>query len=334
LPFAVGFVVFSLIMGIYVSELLARYEVDSGNWILLYSIGAGMLLCLLKVAALSLRVTRPLDKMKTAALGISGGDYTAKTGVKQSDEIGELAAILDDMARELGKASDEKAETEKRRRDFMATVSHELRTPITVIRGSLEALRDGVVTDPVLVAEYYCQMHAESLHLERLVSDLLDLARLQSHEFYMDMDKVDIKDIAQDAVRGMKSVAEQKGVRLEFLPGDNVPFPTLGDYGRLKQLLVALLDNAIKFTPAGKKVEMHLLNKEDRVCVRIYDEGSGISDGDLPHIFERFYKSHEAENKTGTGLGLPIAKQIAERHGADIHVACTSGQGTMVEVLF
>jgi signal transduction histidine kinase len=336
LPFAVAFVVFTLVVAMYVSNLLNQYEVQSGNWLLIYSIGAGMFLCLLKIAVLSLRVTKPLDKMKAAASGIKGGDYTAKTGVRQSDEIGELAAILDDMARQLGEASDANEATEKRRRDFMANISHELRTPITVIRGSLEALNDGVVTDAKMVDEYHKQMHAESLYLERLVTDLFDLARLQSTEFSIEAEDVDLKEIVRDAVRTMTPIAAKKGVQLPC-PDANASLyvpPVTGDYGRLKQMLVALLDNAIKFTPEGRNAAIGIIVTDGRVRIIIQDEGSGISPGDLPHIFERFYRNPCAENRTGTGLGLPIAKQIANRHGAEVSVTSEPGNGTKVEVIF
>ncbi|MCL2500228.1 MAG: HAMP domain-containing histidine kinase [Defluviitaleaceae bacterium] len=335
LPFAFAFVIFTLIVVMYVSNLLTQYGVESGNWLLIYSIGAGMFLCLLKIAVLSLRVTKPLDKMKSAASRIKGGEYTAQTGVKQSDEIGELAAILDDMARQLGKASDAKEATEKRRRDFMANISHELRTPITVIRGSLEALNDGVVTDPALVDEYHRQMHTESLYLERLVTDLFDLARLQSTEFTIDMEDVDLRGVVRDAVRTMMPIADRKGVRLPCPDANaslHVP-PITGDYGRLKQLFVALLDNAVKFTPEGKKAAIDIDESEGRIRVTIQDEGSGISAEDLPYIFERFYRNQQ-DNRTGTGLGLPIAKQIADRHGAEVIVTSERGKGTRVEVVF
>ncbi|MCL2202371.1 MAG: HAMP domain-containing histidine kinase [Defluviitaleaceae bacterium] len=347
LPFSVAFVVFTLIVAMYVSNLLNQYQVETGNWLLIYSIGAGMFLCLLKVAALSLRVTKPLDKMKTAALGIKGGDYTAQTGVNQSDEIGELASILDDMARKLGEASEAKEASEKRRQDFMANISHELRTPITVLRGSLEALRDGVVAEPALVKEYYAQMHTESLYLERLVTDLFDLARLQSTEFSVDMEDVDMMNVIKDAVRTMTPIAAEKGVSLPCPEANDdahdansrsdssiyIP-PVMGDYGRLKQLFIALLDNAIKFTPRGKNVATRLREDGGRVCVTIQDEGGGISGEDLPRIFERFYRSTSPDNRTGTGLGLPIAKQIADRHGAEVKVASELGRGTTVEVVF
>jgi len=327
LPFLAAFILFTLLVAV---------DVDSGNHLLIFSVGAGMVLCLFKVIAVSFRVTKPLDRMKTAALGIKEGDYTAQTGVKQSDEIGQLAAILDDMAQQLGKASDDNAEAEKRRREFIANISHELRTPITVMRSSLEALLDGVVTDPAQVAQFLREMHAESLYLERLVTDLFELARLQSTEFAIEFEEVCVRDALRDAVRTMTPIAAEKGVLLPC-PDANASYyipPIMGDYGRLKQLFIALMDNAIKFTPAGKTVSAGLTVLDGRISVVIDDEGGGIAGEDLPRIFERFYRKQSEDNHGGTGLGLPIAKEIADRHGAKIFISSEINHGTKVEIIF
>jgi len=332
----VAFVLFTLGLGMYVSNLLAQNNIDSGNWLLFYSIGAGMFLCLLKIAALSLRVTKPLDKMKNAALEMQKGVYTVPTGVKQSDEIGELAAILDDMAQQLSKVSSDKAEAEARRHDFMADISHELRTPITVLRSSLEALRDGVITEPQQIVEYYQEMHAESLYLERLISDLFDLARLQSTEFSFEFEDVCLRDVLRDALRTMLPGASKRGITLPCPDAnvfDYIP-PIQGDYGRLKQLFIVLLDNAVKFSPEQKEIAVRIQPDGGKLCVTIQDEGSGIALDDLPFIFERFYRTKADVNPTGTGLGLPIAKQIADRHGAEIYISTPPSGGTRVEIIF
>ena len=165
--------------------------------------GTAVLISFFIASGLAERFTKPLGKMKTAALRISGGDYSVKTDVLQGDEISELATALDDMAVKLNVASKESAKLEKLRRDFIANISHELRTPVTVIRGSLEALCDGVVSESQMVEDYHRQMLSESIYLERLVSDLLDLARLQNPDFTMEMSEVNLKDIVQDAVRSV-----------------------------------------------------------------------------------------------------------------------------------
>ncbi len=290
-------------------------ETENGLVILLLSMGTAVVISFFIARALAGRFTKPLGKMKTAAIQISGGDYLAKTNVVQDDEIGELAAALDHMAEKLDAASKESAKLEKLRKDFVANISHELRTPVTVIRGSLEALCDGVVSESSMVEDYHRQMLTESIYLERLVSDLLDLARLQNSDFTMEMSEVNLKDVAQDAVRSIQSVTEKKSVEVQLSFADE-RYLVFGDYGRLRQLLLILLDNAIKFSPAGGAVDVTLTKAMDKIILSVRDQGSGITVEDMPYIFERFYKQRSEANKKGTGLGLAMAKQIADRHNA------------------
>lgn len=266
---------------------------------------------------LSSRFTRPLGKMKAAALKISGGDYTGRTGVAQQDEIGELAAIMDTMAEKLAFSAEESRRFERLRQDFVANISHELRTPITVIRGSLEALCDGVITEPEKVQEYHGQMLSECKYLGRLVSDLLDLSRLQNAAFAMEMRDVNLRDVLEDTLTSMAGLAARKDIELA-LACDGEEFMLLGDYSRLRQMIIILLDNAIKFSPAGSQVDIALTQKNTLACVSVTDQGTGISPADMEHIFERFHKQRSEHNKSGTGLGLAIAKEIAARHGASL----------------
>lgn len=296
-----------------------RGATESGLVLLLLSMGAAIIISFFIAGALAEHFTKPLGKMKTAALKISSGDYAVKTGVVQNDEIGELAASLDDMSEKLNVASQGNAKLEKLRRDFMANISHELRTPVTVIRGSLEALCDGVISEPQMVKDYYQQMLSESIYLERLVSDLLDLARLQNSEFTMEMSEVNLKDIVEDAVCSIRRAAEEKHVEVRLTCVDKSVI-VFGDYGRLRQMLLILLDNAVKFSPAGGTVDVALAEAPDKITLSVRDWGPGIATEDLPHIFERFYKQRSEANKNGTGLGLAIAKQIADRHNASIEV--------------
>ncbi len=303
-----------------------RGATESGIAILLLSMGAAIIISFFIAGILAERFTKPLSKMKTAAAKISQGDYMAKTDVLQNDEIGELAAALDDMATKLDAASKEGAKLDKLRRDFVANISHELRTPVTVIRGSLEALCDGVVSEPRMVGDYHRQMLSESIYLERLVSDLLELARLQNPDFVMEMGEVDLMEIAKDAVRGIRRIAAGKNVTVELNhSGEGFVIP--GDYGRLRQILVILLDNAVKFSPEGGKVDVTLSADLSAATLTVRDEGPGIAPEDLPYIFERFYKQRSEENKGGTGLGLAIAKQIAQRHGFMIGVKNRQDKG-------
>jgi len=324
------------VMGVVLlhSEVAGINDITTGGlMVFLLSMTAAVIVAFIVAIILSSRFTKPLKKMKQAALKISEGDYLATTGVHQSDEIGELAAILDDMAGRLYESSQESVKLDKLRRDFVANISHELRTPLTVIRGSLESLCDGIVTDAEKVADYHAQMLSESKYLESLVSDLLDLGRLQNLDFAIEMQEVDLKYIAEDAIRPMRHIAERRGIVITH-ETDNEPLIVMGNYSRLRQLFIIILDNAIKFSPEGKSVSITLVKGETAVEVSINNEGSGIHADDLPYIFERFYKDRSEENKSGTGLGLAIAKQIADRHGAEVQVISELGKGAKFSFVF
>lgn len=275
--------------------------------------------------ALSYSFTKPLSKMQTAALRLARGDYTARCGVAQRDEIGDLSEVLDTLALRLDEASKQSEKLEQMRRDFVANISHELRTPIAVMRGSLEALQDKVVTDPQKVEEYYTQMLNEARFLERLVGDLLDLSRLQNVDFVIEMDPVSLGDVLSDVSRSALQLAKKKNVEIHTALLEPAGI-VLGDYGRLRQMFLIVLDNAIKFSPPDSRVDVTL--EDSKVTIRDY--GPGIAEEHLPHIFDRFYKTHGEKNKSGTGLGLAIAKQIADRH----HIGLTASNASEGGALF
>lgn len=294
-----------------------------GAGILAVSILAALVLSVILSAFFALAFTRPLNKMKSSTLLLAEGDYTTKTGIQQKDEIGELAGAIDILSERLQTAKHESDMLEKLRRDFVANISHELKTPVTVIRGSLEALCDEVVTEPEQVKNYYQQMLNESLYLQRLINDLLDLSKLQNTDFKIEMQELNLCDILSDAIRSAGQLAQEKKIeiRQEF---DTQSLTVTGDYGRLRQMFLIVLDNAVKFSPAGSEIHVSLKNK----IVSIRDQGKGITEEDLPHIFDRFYKVESEENKNGSGLGLAIAKQIADRHKIGVTVTSLLNEGT------
>ncbi len=283
--------------------------VKNGLSILVASILLALVVTSILSVLLSYSFTKPLNKMKLAASQLSHGDYTARSNVDQNDEIGELAHTIDLLAIRLYEASKESGKLEKLRRDFVANISHELRTPITVIRGSLEALNDKIVSSPEKVEEYYIQMLNEAKFLERLVGDLLDLSRLQNTDFIIDKTDLNINDVLSDVLRSASQIAKKKNIQIETkIPNSLIPIQ--GDYGRLRQMFLIILDNAIKFSPQNGMVSIMITEND----VSISDNGPGIDEEHLPYIFDRFYKTQGEDNKSGTGLGLAIAKQIADRH--------------------
>jgi len=301
--------------------------ITQGFGILAVSIFVALVLSILLSIALAVAFTKPLKKMKNSALQLANGDYSVKTNVKQKDEIGELASTIDILSERLNLASQESNRLDQLRRDFVANISHELRTPVTVIRGSLEALCDEVVTDPKQVKSYHRQMLSESIFLQRLVNDLLDLSRLQNADFKIEMREISLCDVLSDALRSAHRMAELKNIEITQ-ELDMQMCTIVGDYGRLRQMLLIILDNAIKFSPLGGVIAVTIKDK----TISIRDNGLGIAQEDLPYIFDRFYKVKSEENKNGTGLGLAIAKQIADRHSIQILVKSNINQGT--EFLF
>lgn len=295
----------------------------------LSALAAGILAALFFAAAaallLSYRLTAPLHKIRKAALALAAGDYDAKSGVIQKDEIGQLASVIDFLAHRLSEAEKERKALDKLKEDFVANVSHELRTPVAVLRGSVEVLRDGTVSNPDEVLEYYDQMLSESCHLERLVNDLLDLSRLQDNSFVLTMAEVNLCDIIRDAVRSGRRFAIQKSVDIEsVLPGEDCT--VWGDYGRIRQMLLILIDNAIKFSNEGTTISIQLNIQDSQYLLSVTDYGETIPVQLFPHIFDRFKKINMEKNKGGTGLGLAIAKQIADRHHVRIQAESSQGR--------
>lgn len=306
-----------------------RAASSQGIRISLLSGAAALLLSVVLAAMLSLSFARPLDRMSRTALRLTGGDYAAKTGVARNDEIGRLAHALDGLSAQLDEARKAAERQNQLRQDFFANVSHELRTPVAVLRGSLEALCDGVVQAPAQMDEYHRQMLGETLSLQRLVNDLMEWSRLQNTDFPIERNPVLLNDILADALRSAQLMAEKKGVLLTSTVADQ-PIGLQGDYGRLKQMFLIVLDNAVKFTPAGGRVDVAL----SPGCVSITDTGIGIPTDELPFIFDRFRKARTEENRLGSGLGLGIAKQIALRHGMRIEADSTPGQGSTFRFLW
>ncbi len=269
--------------------------------------------------------TKPMKEMQVMAGRLAGGDYTAASHIGRQDEIGQLAASLDTLSHQLKLSSEEHERFQKMQQVFFSNISHELKTPVTVLCGSLEALAGGVVTDPDQVAAYHQEMYAESLALKRLVNDLLDLSRLQNAEFSLNLERVNLCDILSEVRRSAQNMAKAKALAITTEMDTGLYFMQ-GDYLRLRQLLMIIMSNAIKFSPEGGQIEMRLCGS----TLTISDHGCGISQEDQKHIFERFYKTLSEENAEGTGLGLPIAREIAERHNIGLVVTSEEGQGTTV----
>jgi signal transduction histidine kinase len=226
----------------------------------------------------------------------------------------------------------ESEKMEQLRRQFVSNVSHEFRTPLTVIQGSLEALVDHTIDETEDVQRYHEKMLTETKTLEKLVQDLLDLSRMEAGVLQMSLVPVDISQLLADVARSMQILADKK--QIELKTDISTPLPSVtADYIRLRQVLVIILDNAIKFAPGHGFVEI-TARAEDGLYIRIHDNGPGFAGQDLAKIWDRFYTTDPlaARNSTGTGLGLAIAKQIIDLHGGMIQASNCADSGACFEI--
>jgi two-component system phosphate regulon sensor histidine kinase PhoR len=208
---------------------------------------------------------------------------------------------------------------EQVRREFVANVSHELRTPLASIRALVETLEAGAVDDPAMAVAFLGRIVGEVDRLTALVDELLDLARLESGRVNLRLEEIDAGELVRGGVRRLAPQIERARLELVVELPEDLP-PVSADRGRVEQILLNLVHNAIKFTPAGGRIEVSAARSGDQVRIQVRDTGVGISPDELPRVFERFYKIDKARRSDGTGLGLAIAKHIVQAHGGTIWV--------------
>ena len=221
-------------------------------------------------------------------------------------------------------------ELEEMRRQFVANVSHELRTPLTSIRGFLQAILDGVVTDPASVRKYMRIMLAECLRLIRLSNSLLDLSRIEGGSIELYREEVELGPLVQEIFDRLLPAIDDKELKVSL--GIQPGFPPLHvDRGRMAQVMLSIVDNAVRITPKGGRILVQAAVEDGRAVIRVRDTGPGIDPEELPLIWERFYKGDKSRRSGpgGTGLGLVIVKQLVEKHGGFVDVECPPEGGAV-----
>jgi signal transduction histidine kinase len=265
---------------------------------------------------LSRRITGPVLALSKAADEIAEGRYGVEVpAVPSGDEIGHLADRFVQMAARL-------AEAEELERNFLMSVSHELRTPLTAIRGHVAALREGVVTDPELAEESLAIVAEEAERLGRLVGDVLDLAKLDAHRFTVLTEEVDMGRLCERAYTTFADEARRRGIDYERRSDDAPVIATDGD--RVLQIISNLLSNAFRWTPDGGRIDLALDARNGHVTVDVADSGPGIAREEQERIFRPFW----SRDGRGTGLGLPIARELAIALGGRIELDSQVGRGS------
>ena len=311
-----------------ISPVETQKEVVNSSWYMIFMSSLVALMVSFVIAIPFARnLSQPITSMRSTALELAAGNYETKTGIARYDEIGELATTIDFLADKLAANEIERKNMEQMRLDFFANVSHELRTPITVVRGYTESLVDGVVSDEERRQKYYQRMLSECQSMERLVGDLLLLSKMQNPDFLIEKEPVTLQQVFYDIKRTAWAIADERNIEI-IVKQPEEPCIMMADYVRLRQMFVVIVDNAVKFSPDNSRVHI-TIEESDAIRVSIQDEGIGITEEELPHIFEKFYKSKLRQNAKGSGLGLAIARQICLKHDGTIQVQSKAGKGTV-----
>lgn len=223
----------------------------------------------------------------------------------------------------------------KIRRDFVANVSHELKTPATSLQLLADSLVETLDDDPEQARVFASQLKSETDRLSRLITDLLDLARLESEEGVTNPKPIDVRSVLVVVLSRMRQTARHKDISLVWRRyGESALYTTEGDETQLTSMFMNLVDNAVKYTPPGGRIEVTGLSDGEEIQVRVADTGIGVPEGKLPRLFERFYRVDKARSKEtgGTGLGLSIVRHVAENHGGRVTVESTPGEGSTFTV--
>jgi signal transduction histidine kinase len=270
---------------------------------------------------LSRRITRPVLALSRATDEIARGSYDVDLPrVRGGDEIGHLADRFKEMASRLSDA-------EQQERNFLMTVSHELRTPLTAIRGHVDALREGLAEDPAARADSLDVIAREGIRLERLVGDVLDLAKLEAHRFTVHTEEVDMERLCDQAYSAFGEEARRR--RIDYGKHFEARPTIVSDGDRVLQIISNLLSNAFRWTPDGGRVELELTASNGRVSVAVDDNGPGVAVEEQERIFRPFW----SRDDSGTGLGLAIAHELAVALGGRIELDSRPGQGSRFKLV-
>lgn len=289
------------------------------------------LLVSLSFAAVSSRALMASVKdLTTAARRLADGDLSGRVASVGRGELAELAEDFNRMAERVEASFLKERELDAARTSFVASVSHDLRSPLASIRAAVEALHDGVVTDPELVRRYLRTTLQDLTYLSRMIDDLFELARLEGGGLVLDLADTSLGDLISDTLESTRLRAEQRGVTMTGVVAEDLTLRL--DGAKIQRVLDNLVDNALRHTPPGGMVEIVAQRQNGGGSVEVRDTGAGIDPADLPFVFDRFFRGDPARDRAsgGAGLGLAIARGFVEAHGGRIWAESRLGCGTTV----
>ncbi len=276
---------------------------------------------------------RRIERVRAGTARLADGELETEVPVEGHDEIAGLAEDFNRMSLALKEAAAREKEMENARRDLIASVSHDLRTPLASTRALIEAVADGVVSDPEAEARYLDSAKGEIAHLSQLVEDLFELARIDAGVLQLNLERASLHDLISDTLFSFQPQAESQSVHLVGEVSEEVD-PVLMNPPKLQRVFHNLISNALHHTPADGTIALRAEPTGELVQVEVADTGRGISPVDLPHIFERSFRGEESRTRapgndvSGAGLGLAIARGLIEAHGGEINVESHHGRGS------
>jgi len=301
-----------------------------------------ILACVIDVIAIVMwfwiykRILVPLDKMRIATKKIADGNFDYELDEKDFVEIPFLYNDFEKMRIKLKENEEEKVLSENAARELVSNISHDLKTPLTAIRGYVEGILDGVASSPQKVRDYLTTIYNKTNYMTKLIDELLYYSRVSGNEFSYNFEKTNVKEFFDDYVKDL--YLELDTIRINFSYSANVDADTMIDIDReqIKRALNNIVANAVKYMDK-EDPEIHFRVKEtmDAINIRISDNGRGIDEKDLPHIFERFYRSDASRNTKlgGSGIGLSIVKKVIENHEGSVVAISKSGVGTDIDIV-
>jgi signal transduction histidine kinase len=279
-------------------------------------------------------LTGEIRALMQTARRLAAGDWGARVSSRGADEVAQLAAAFDQMAGELQRRFERERELEASRRDLIAGVSHDLRTPLATTQAMVEAILDGVVSEPAEVQRFLRLIRSDTLLLSRLIDDLFELSQIEVGALRLDLAPTRLPDLISDALEAYRVQARDNGVALECVVEPGLP-AVAADAPRLQRVLRNLLDNAQRYARSGGSVRVEARADGAAALISVADTGFGVPTGDLERVFDRFYRepggqaSHADDGPRGAGLGLAIARGLVEAHGGRIWAEQGSPTGTV-----
>lgn len=324
----------SLTLGIFVFKYFGMKMISI---IFAAIIGMAMIAELIFLMTLKNRVFEPIGKLENGVEEISKGNYDVEIEFEMHNEISMLIYSFNDMAKKLKQAEEVKKEYEENRKNLIASISHDLKTPITSIQGYIETLQEMDNAPRETVKRYHQIIYNNTAYINKLIDDLFLFSKLDIQKLDFNFEKAEIKAFMEDLMQEFSFILEDKGVKFNYIDSIDKKSYVKIDGKRVNQIFRNIIGNAVKYgSDEDLLIDVTLYRKDNRIYANVKDNGPGIPEEKLEHIFERFYRidCERTKDLMSTGLGLAIAKELVEAQGGEIKVSSVVNEGTCFTIMF